>query len=264
MAFNPIQDGPTLWRTIHLMAANATTARKRELYVNWLNSLKEVFPCEKCRLHLIKNLEEPTADGSVGPGPVEPYSKSNVSLFRHSWKLHDTVNQQLNKPMEQRLTFEQAFEIYFKTKVPTAVTNAEKVEQKAVVAPAAINVPVQKARVTRVTPVKKSMPVRNAVKTQERFMAAAGNKMPSFALTTPLQEPVQPEIQQQSPIVEQVYVDEPIEMPPSLQCTSCGMPEHEAEPAAVASVVATTIAEEPKTDFDTYRTKARRTFITKN
>lgn len=231
------------------MAANATTGRKRELYVNWLNSLKESFPCEKCRLHLIKNLEEPTADGSVGPGPVEPYSKSNVSLFRHSWKLHDTVNRQLNKPKEQSLTFEQAFEVYFKTKVPTSVTTIA--EQPIVVAKPAVVRSVQKPKVI------KTAPVRRAVKTQERFMAAAGNKMPASFLTTPVSEPVYPADIQEPVISEPVYVDEPIEMPPSLQCTSCGMPEHEIQAIEMEK-------QEPKTDFDTFRSKSRRQFSTKN
>lgn len=216
------------------MASNATTERKRELYVNWLNSLKESFPCEKCRLHLIKNLEEPTADGSVGPGPVEPYSKSNVSLFRHSWKLHDTVNKQLNKPKEQCLTFEEAFEVYFKTKVPVTTP----VDEKPIV---------QKAKSSRSTSIKTrtivSTPFRNAPKTQERFMVAAGNKMPSSMLTTPL------------------YVEEPIEMPASLQCTSCGMPDGEVHHAA--EPIIESIAE-PKNDFDTFRAKSRRQFLSKN
>lgn len=104
MAFNPAKDGSIIWSFLHLMAANATTDRKRELYVQWLNNLKETFPCEICRVHLIKNLEEL---------PIEPYSKTNVSCFYHSWKLHDTVNGQLHKSQNRCLTYEEAFEKYF-------------------------------------------------------------------------------------------------------------------------------------------------------
>lgn len=244
--YNPEQDGPTMWRVIHLMACNAVTPRKRELYVNWLNSLKESFPCEKCRLHLIKNLEEPTEDGSVGPGPVEPYSNSNVSLFRHSWKLHDTVNRQLNKPKEQCLTFEQAFEIYFKTKVPITTVQSTEVHPAAE-KPRAI-------RSIKASQSKRSTPVRQS-RTQERFLAAASYKAPQTVLSHNLHESVHESSLNRSDtmIQESVkFVEEPIQMPASLQCTSCGMPE---EPI---------IAAEPKVDFDTFRAKSRRVFTAKN
>lgn len=107
MSFNPDEDGHIVWDYGHTMAANATSKIKRERYVSWLNSLKDVFPCEKCRKHLIVNLNK---------FPVEPYMGTNVALFYHSWKLHDIVNGQLNKPDAQRLTYEQAYAIYFKTK----------------------------------------------------------------------------------------------------------------------------------------------------
>jgi len=76
-----------------------------------------MIPCEKCRLHFIENIKN---------HPVEPYAKSNISLFYHSWKLHDIVNQQLNKPSKQRLTYEQAFELYFgKSQVKSEMTLAQ-------------------------------------------------------------------------------------------------------------------------------------------
>lgn len=104
MSFNPAKDGSKIWEYMHIMAANAITPRKRELYVQWLNSLQETFPCDICRVHLITNLEEL---------PVETHSNTNVSLFFHSWKLHDTVNKQLHKSQNRCLTYEQAFEKYF-------------------------------------------------------------------------------------------------------------------------------------------------------
>ena len=106
MSFNPNTDGHIIWNYMHTMAANATNSIKRQSYIDWLNSLKNVFPCELCRKHLIVNLNN---------FPVEPYGSTNVALFYHSWKLHDTVNEQLHKPQSQRLTYDQAFAIYFKT-----------------------------------------------------------------------------------------------------------------------------------------------------
>jgi hypothetical protein len=241
--YNPELDGPTMWRALHIFAANANTPRKRELYVNWLNSLKESFPCEKCRLHLIKNLEEPTEDGSVGPGPVEPYSNSNVSLFRHSWKLHDTVNRQLKKPKEQCLTFEQAFEIYFKTKVPVTIQSTDT--QPSVVPKTQQSIR-QKGAVRQKVSSGKN-------RTQERFLAAASYKAPQTILTSDVHEALtEPSYINQTTTAPIDYVEEPIQMPASLQCTSCGMSE---EPI---------VAAEPPVDFDTFRAKARRTFTAKN
>jgi len=104
MSFNPHKHGHVIWNYEHLMAANATTAEKRRIHVERINNYRINFPCEVCRIHLLQNLEDL---------PVEPYSTSNVGLFYHTWKLHDMVNAQLNKPMESRLTYEQAFAIYF-------------------------------------------------------------------------------------------------------------------------------------------------------
>ncbi len=109
MSFNPSTDGHIIWNFIHLMAANAVTPAKREFYVNTINGFKISFPCEFCREHLITNLESL---------PVEPYSNNNISLFYHSWKLHDTVNGQLKKPANQRLTYDQAFAKWFPNQTP--------------------------------------------------------------------------------------------------------------------------------------------------
>lgn len=104
MSYNPHFFGPAIWKTMHVMAASATNPRKRELYILWLNSLTETLPCDKCRLHFIENLKN---------DPVEPYSKNNISLFYHSWKFHDTVNQQTFKAESKRLNYDEAFEMYF-------------------------------------------------------------------------------------------------------------------------------------------------------
>ena len=106
MAYDPRFFGSIYWARLHIASATATTKEKRRIYVEELNNMTITIPCEKCRLHFIENIRD---------NPVEPYSKNNVSLFFHSWKLHDIVNEQLNKPKKQRLTYEEAFERYFKS-----------------------------------------------------------------------------------------------------------------------------------------------------
>lgn len=103
MSFDPKRDGKKIWPYLHVMGINATTQYKRDFYVWWLNSLKEAFPCEVCRVHLNGNLETL---------PVEPYNGSHHNLFRHGWILHDTVNGQLHKPKEQCLNHSEAWDLY--------------------------------------------------------------------------------------------------------------------------------------------------------
>jgi|SRR5579885_2196131 len=127
MSLPPTFWGPSAWTMIHTLSSTATTKEKRRLYVEWLNNLTITIPCEKCRLHFIENIKNL---------PVEPYSKSNVSLFYHSWKLHDIVNEQLNKPKKQRLTYEEAFEKYFgKAKVKSQMTMEEMNQEEAILQP---------------------------------------------------------------------------------------------------------------------------------
>jgi len=114
MSFDPNRDGHFIWDYMHLMAANATTPEKRIQYMNWLNSLKVSFPCEVCRLHLIDNLDAL---------PVESYGNTNISLFYHSWKLHDTVNRQTKKSADKFLTYEQSYEKWFHTSAPAGPQN---------------------------------------------------------------------------------------------------------------------------------------------
>lgn len=105
MSYSPHFFGPALWKTIHVMAATATTAEKRKYFVWFVNEfLPKMLPCDKCKLHYIENLKQM---------PVEPYSNTNVSLFFWTWKLHDGVNKQTHKAKHLQLTYEQAYEIYF-------------------------------------------------------------------------------------------------------------------------------------------------------
>jgi len=104
---------------MHLSAANAISERKRQFHMMWLNSQPEMFFCSKCGNHLKGNLEEL---------PVEIYSSTNVTLLYHSWKLHEMVNDQLNKPASGRLTYPQVYEKYFGK--PLTVINAVEEEEE--------------------------------------------------------------------------------------------------------------------------------------
>lgn len=117
MSFDPEVDGHVIWAYWHLAAANAVTPEQRAALVQWVNNQKEVFPCLNCRNNLNRHLSE---------NPIEPYSHTNVSLLYHSWKMHDTVNRMLNKPLSQRLTYEQLFEKFFPGEQPHMGMRSQK------------------------------------------------------------------------------------------------------------------------------------------
>lgn len=98
MCFDPKRDGAQIWPTIHIFAANADTPEQQQAYVNFIKSLTIMYPCERCRNHTSKFLES---------YPVEDYTGSAQKLLYWSWIYHDSVNQKLGKPVDQRWTWEQ-------------------------------------------------------------------------------------------------------------------------------------------------------------
>lgn len=104
MSYSPAFFGPPLWKIIHAFAASATTQDKRNEYKKFIETLTLLIPCDTCRIHYIENLKEHS---------IEPFMASNIQLFYWSWKLHDTVNKQTNKPAEQCWSYDQAKLHYF-------------------------------------------------------------------------------------------------------------------------------------------------------
>ena len=82
--------GPAIWMMIHFFAANLKK-EKINIYVEFINTLMYVIPCEECRKHLRENIKKI---------PLYINNKSNnISIFEWSCNLHNLVNQQLKKPV---------------------------------------------------------------------------------------------------------------------------------------------------------------------
>ena len=75
--------GPSLWNTIHSMAADYKP-ENADRFVGFIHSLRDgLLPCPKCRDHLAENLTK---------YPIEHYLGSNHDLFYWTYILHDEVN----------------------------------------------------------------------------------------------------------------------------------------------------------------------------
>lgn len=79
--------GPPIWTTIHILAATLRP-ENANAYVQFLNSLTQLLPCEKCKAHLKEKL---TAF------PPEPYLSNNHDAFFYSYMLHDMANEQITQ-----------------------------------------------------------------------------------------------------------------------------------------------------------------------
>ena len=99
---DPSHWGPGLWSTIHTIAAGADTQEKREAFKIFVESLCGCLPCDKCRIHLDKNLDKL---------PIDNYMVSNVELFKWSWMLHNIVNKSNGK---KEFSYEEAQKVYLK------------------------------------------------------------------------------------------------------------------------------------------------------
>ena len=79
--------GPSLWKTIHSLAAAYTPDQKGH-YKTFIYGLQYMLPCEFCRVHLQKNLKMLK---------IDDYLDNNHTLFLWTYFLHDMVNRQLGK-----------------------------------------------------------------------------------------------------------------------------------------------------------------------
>jgi len=79
--------GPPIWKTIHILAATLRPDNA-QAYKQFLESLTELLPCERCK----KNLKD-----KLKRYPPDPYLSNNQDAFFYSYVLHDLVNQQVEK-----------------------------------------------------------------------------------------------------------------------------------------------------------------------
>jgi hypothetical protein len=79
--------GPSIWNTIHFLAANVKDATQMKHYQDFVRSLSYLLPCAECRKHMRENLI------------VFPPEFLQMTPFQWSWKFHNSVNSQVKKPI---------------------------------------------------------------------------------------------------------------------------------------------------------------------
>lgn len=83
--------GPFMWFILHIITFNYPenpTSFDKQSYRDFFNSLKYVIPCDQCRKHYTKNIQE---------HPITPHLDSKKYLIEWLIKIHNLVNISLNK-----------------------------------------------------------------------------------------------------------------------------------------------------------------------
>jgi hypothetical protein len=95
--------GPHLWKVIHLFALNypeQPSVSDRSCIKQFFYQLQYLIPCTTCAANYAKHLKEL---------PIDGYLTEKNKLFEWTVKLHNIVNNELNKP---QISVEQAAQIH--------------------------------------------------------------------------------------------------------------------------------------------------------
>ena len=112
--------GPSLWHFLHTMSFNypiQPTPEQKTQYRHFVLSLEHILPCKYCRLNLKSNFKAvPLRHRDM---------KDRESFSRYMYRLHEHINQMLNK--KSGLSYEEVKERYEHFRARCAVTT--KVEK---------------------------------------------------------------------------------------------------------------------------------------
>jgi hypothetical protein len=92
--------GPGTWLSIHLLAYNANDDRSKMSFIDFMELLRNGYPCAKCRKHM---------SDYILSHPIHSYWNENRGFFKWSWLFHNAVNRRLGKPL---LDYESAIGLY--------------------------------------------------------------------------------------------------------------------------------------------------------
>jgi len=94
--------GPHLWRFLHYLSLSypeTPTDEEKEIMLNFLESLQEILPCEKCRYNFNKHLD--SLDMKV--------LNNNESFVKWMFNTHNEVNKSTGKP---ELSYDEFIKMY--------------------------------------------------------------------------------------------------------------------------------------------------------
>lgn len=95
--------GPAFWHVLHSIAYTYNPEVDRESYYQFFTNLVNILPCQECRLHYAEklNLEE-----------LEQALETNETLFRYVYDLHNQVNVDTGKTLQDSPSYESVKERY--------------------------------------------------------------------------------------------------------------------------------------------------------
>tara|TARA_B110000902_G_C13977234_1_gene463499 strand:- start:88 stop:504 length:417 start_codon:yes stop_codon:yes gene_type:complete len=102
-SINPNIWGPSGWKFLHYVSLgypDNPNERDKQNYKNFFYSLSNVIPCQKCSNNLKQNLNDYPIDNSLS---------NRESLSKWVIDIHNSVNQELNKPT---FDYETALDLY--------------------------------------------------------------------------------------------------------------------------------------------------------
>ena len=112
--FDPKIWGPSFWYILHLITfgyPDEPSYIDQRGYHDFFVNLQHVIPCQKCKKHYAKHLQE---------HPIGPYLNTKSNLIKWLVNLHNMVNNQLNKPS---IDVEDAIKIHNKPPYRTIIKN---------------------------------------------------------------------------------------------------------------------------------------------
>jgi len=95
--------GPCGWKFIHYVSfgyPNNPTLNDKNFYKNFYYSLKDVLPCDKCKINYKKNIME---------HPIDPHLENKDSLVKWVIDIHNKVNKETGK---KEFNYEEAIALY--------------------------------------------------------------------------------------------------------------------------------------------------------
>ena len=82
--------GPGVWLCLHLLAYRADDDKSKTDFIEFLNVIRQSYPCAKCRKHM---------NDYIQANPVHNHWMEDKGFFKWSWLFHNAVNQRLGKPL---------------------------------------------------------------------------------------------------------------------------------------------------------------------
>jgi hypothetical protein len=101
--------GPHGWKFLHYVTLGYPmnpTENDKQNYKMFFSSLQSVLPCSKCSENFKQNLKD---------YPIEPALENRDSLIKWFIDIHNSVNNELNKP---ELEYEKAIQLYLQDQPP--------------------------------------------------------------------------------------------------------------------------------------------------